>query len=68
MITDSINLFSAKPVKNEAITLRLSWDEKQRIASMAERKGMNVSKFIMSLIADENQRFINENFFDDLPF
>ena len=68
MYPNTLTLYENRPAKSETITVRLSWEQKKGLARLAERKGLSISKFILSLVDEENQRMINDSLYGDLPF
>ena len=65
MFSNEANLFSEKVVRTETITIRLTYEDKERLRSLAN--GQSISAFILSLLAKENARQVNAqvaNFFD----
>ena len=65
----SLTMFDQSVTKTETITLRVSWEQKKRIEYLAQKKGVSMSRFIMSLVSEENHRQMTNDLYDDgLPF
>ena len=68
MINDP-TLFNDRDTKNECIAIRVTRQQKRRVAQMAERRGVSMAKLITLLLAEENKRQIKEWINDDdIPF
>ena len=66
---NSLTMFDQSATKTETITLRVSWEQKKRIEYLSQKKGESVSRFIMSLVSEENHRQMTKALYDDgLPF
>jgi len=65
----SLTMFDQSVTKTETITLRVSWEQKKRIEYLAQKKGASMSRFIMSLVSEENHRQMTNDLYDDgFPF
>ena len=71
------HLFDVRNAKTETLTLRCTKEQKERINFMAINNGMNLSKYIFTLVQREHHRIVNKeaslnDFFDNvddgLPF
>ena len=60
MLQDINTLFDEKQIKTEILTLRVSKNQRERINQMAGHKSINA--FILSLLAQENEKQIHQAF------
>ena len=66
---NTLTMFDQSATKTETITLRVSWEQKKRIEYLAQKKGVSMSRFIMSLVSEENQRQMTDDLYNDgFPF